>query len=335
MNASLIEMLTGGFSQRESLLDVPRAARDDSAQPYSTWCPKALAKIGPYPKVVASRSIQIRMQPKPPGMRLSQFELAPDRPLVAGIARWAVEQRSKVTGTVEDWPSEIGNRAADKWSILLNLADVIGGEWPKLAREAMVNLEQEADDAVSPDSRFLGMIRNYFQETGHSVAFTNELLDHLDSKKQPRDPKWTAKQLASYLSHFQIPTNLTVRRGNAVAKGYKLESLQTAFANLPPPPEPESAAVRSVPQIDERMNVVGHAPSPGERQPTPNAQELESQSCNPCNRVTDASHHLRSNLLPTDASRPTFFTTVDVTDVTHVTEPTRAAELETSFASHG
>ena len=45
-------------------------------------------------------------------------------------------------------PIELNDRAADNWRPLLAIADLAGGEWPQLAREAALILSGEAQDGA-------------------------------------------------------------------------------------------------------------------------------------------------------------------------------------------
>jgi hypothetical protein len=57
-------------------------------------------------------------------------------------ARWAQDHMDALSKADPKVPIEIRNdRHADNWRTLLSIADVIGGDWPKKARDAALKIE--------------------------------------------------------------------------------------------------------------------------------------------------------------------------------------------------
>ena len=61
-----------------------------------------------------------------------------------------------------DLPREIQDRAADNWEPLIAVADLAGGKWPRLAREAAVALVAAASDTSPALVLFSSQTRGRF-----------------------------------------------------------------------------------------------------------------------------------------------------------------------------
>jgi putative DNA primase/helicase len=119
-----------------------------AAGTYSTWAPKVIALIGSLPDTVQDRAISIRIQRKGPGEkveRLRQDELV-DMDLRARAAGWAAEHLDALSSANPAVPESLGDRQADCWRPLLALADILGEDWPRRARDAAVTLSRLADE---------------------------------------------------------------------------------------------------------------------------------------------------------------------------------------------
>jgi len=108
----------------------------------------ALAGLGWLPDTLLSRSIVIRMKRRHGGERIEPYRR---RLVEAGgwvlrdrIAAWASDASSSITWP--EMPDEITDRNADVWEPLIAIADVVGGPWPTLAREAGVTLVTESKE---------------------------------------------------------------------------------------------------------------------------------------------------------------------------------------------
>jgi putative DNA primase/helicase len=120
---------------------------------FSTWCPKALALIyrGPddLPPTVRGRSILIAMHRCPRGAVESirkdrlPLELAPLR---VQVASWVDAHRDELRDADPAVPDGLDARQADNWRPLLAIADLAGGDWPRLARLAAVALSPQEED---------------------------------------------------------------------------------------------------------------------------------------------------------------------------------------------
>jgi len=136
-------------------------------------------------------------------------------------------------------PAMAHNRLGDNWRPLFAIAEVAGGDWPQLARDAfakLTTLAVAARPSALHSHALLKAIRNVFVSTGHDRIHTHDLITALQTRSASNDPQlstitpqqitpmWLSHKLRS---HGIIPK--TIRMGSARAKGYCL-------ADFPPVP---------------------------------------------------------------------------------------------------
>ncbi|HMF07336.1 MAG TPA: DUF3631 domain-containing protein [Methylocella sp.] len=123
----------------------------------------ALAGIGWLPDTILSRSVIIRMRRRHAGEKVEPYrrrihasEGSAIRDMVAAWTRGFELQWPELPPGIED-------RSADVWEPLIAIADAIGGDWPKRARDAAVALVTAAKE-VEPSLgvRLLANIREVF-----------------------------------------------------------------------------------------------------------------------------------------------------------------------------
>ena len=117
------------------------------------------------PATLADRSIDIVLARRRPNEEIEPFRL--DRTasldqLARQLARWAKDNGEHVGDVDPVMPPGIYNRAADNWRPLLAIADMAGGRWPTLARQAAVIMVGGDVDEVSRTELLLADIRGIF-----------------------------------------------------------------------------------------------------------------------------------------------------------------------------
>src|SRR5262249_33118035 len=141
-------------------------------------------------------------------------------------------------------PCELNDRAQDFSEPLIAIADAAGGEWPKRARKAIVNLCGEQEDA-DPGVKLLQAINEVFNEMKADKLSTRELLERLVAKE---DGPWAAwfedalkhdklktagSRLAGKLKRYKIKPD-KLRFGEETANGYSRACFERAWKlNLP------------------------------------------------------------------------------------------------------
>ncbi len=237
---------------------------DREPHDFPTFCPKAIAGIGKLPDTVADRSIPIVLRRKARNETVKPFRRRDAEPEAAPLRdhceAWALQAGERLRAHRPDLPAELNDRQQDICEPLLAIADLAGGEWPKRARKALLELltgEAAADESIG--AKLLADCRAIFngEEQGEPEASasagpikdriaSHELIERLSALEARPWVEWgrgarpiTAPQLARQLGRFGIaPRNL--REGGAVMKGYLRSDFADAWARyLPSDPAPD------------------------------------------------------------------------------------------------
>lgn len=211
---------------------------------FSTWGPKALAGIGHLPETLMSRAVILTMRRKMKGESAENLR-HPDGEAFTRIkrqlARWSIDSGAVFAGLSPELEG-LNNRAADNWEPLLALADIAGGEWPKMARFTALHINGKEDEAPSLNEELLQDVKDAFDLLGTEKIYTADLLDALCKDEESawatynRGRPVTARQLSKRLGEFGIKPR-TVRAGFDTKKGYSLDQFKDAFTRyLPSPP---------------------------------------------------------------------------------------------------
>ena len=119
--------------------------------------------------------------------------------------------------------------------MLLAIADLAGGEWPELARQAAVTLSGERGESGSIGERLLERLHRLFRERQADRLSSAEICEFLIGLEgEPwrdygrNDKPITPNQVARLLKRFHV-TPRTIRVGDQTAKGYLLQDLEKVF----------------------------------------------------------------------------------------------------------
>jgi len=211
---------------------------------YSSWCPKAIATIGHLDDTLASRCIVVRMQRKMEGEQCERLKMLKATELKRQCARFVLDHADTITSADPAMPKALTNRAADIWEPLLALADLAGGHWPELARQAAEGLTMRAQQH-SPIGALLMDIAAMFIIADVDRLFSREIVGVLDLKP---DRPWGELRRGGKLNESWLATQLrpygirpgTMRIGDQVAKGYLLEDFKETFRRYVPRAEYEA-----------------------------------------------------------------------------------------------
>jgi hypothetical protein len=236
---------------------------------FSTFCPKMLAGLNSLPGTIASRSIPIRMQRKTRETQVERFRRKKVEPEAAKlrrrIAAWSKAQLKRLREIDPELPFELSDRQADGAEPLLAIAELVGGNWPQRARDALVKLctSSDAEDS-SLGVRLLCDIAELFSTTKVVKLRSQELVDKLtEIETSPwaecnYGKKLTTHGLAKLLKPFEIfPRNI---RFDAVTvkRGYRLAFFLDAWLRYAPAvPEGLVNDARTDAQLDKEESVTG------------------------------------------------------------------------------
>ncbi|WP_371791500.1 DUF3631 domain-containing protein [Streptomyces sp. NBC_01471] len=224
---------------------------NQQVQEFPSFCAVAVAGLGSLPDTILTRSVIIRMRRRARNERVEPFRQrvheSEGHALRDQLARWADSVRERVDGAFPQMPDEVTDRPADVWEPLLAVADAAGGDWPKRARQACVDLVNAAkvDDKGSVGIRLLTDLRDQVFN-GIDRLPTVAILDRLHSLDEapwadmggkPLDPRGLSKMLREYMTGDNAPIAArNIKAGTSVMKGYYATDLHDAWQRYCPPP---------------------------------------------------------------------------------------------------
>ena len=276
---------------------------------FATFGAIAIAGIGSLPDTIQDRSIVIPMRRKRPDENVERVRLkhlrAAAQLIKPRLARWAADHGEEVGAMEPELPRALHDRAADCWEPLLAIADLVGGEWPKRARQAALALSgSDAQEDEDVGVMLLIDIRHIFERRRTDRIRTQLLLEELCSFEERPWCEWKKGQplsprgLARLLGRFGVVPKPYRDSLNNVHKGYLLPSFEDAFGRYlggmvsetgdqkaPFPPDTPSVSVtRLQPSADNALNSnpIGYKNG--------SVTDRNGQGTAPlsaCNRVTD------------------------------------------------
>ncbi len=196
---------------------------------FSCWCPKLIARIGALPTTLADRCIVFRLHRKTadePCERLRKFSAGD---IMSKCLRFVLDHAEQIAAAEPDIPSELNDRAADIWEPLFVIADLAGGPWPQLARDAALGVAAASGDS-NPMAVLLFDVYMQFGFAETNRLFSSDLVARLNGyngrpwkdllRGKPIDDRWLARQLNPYGIR---PRNLRIN--GTQAKGYCQEDM--------------------------------------------------------------------------------------------------------------
>jgi hypothetical protein len=222
---------------------------ENAVMSFSCWCPKVISQIGRLPDTLADRCIIIRMQRKAPNEQCARLRDLDATSIKRQCARFVLDHQANIANAQPELPSSLSDRAAEIWEPLLALADLAGGHWPDLARQAAVHLSASAQHS-NPLASLLLDILLLFIEDGSDRLLSRDLVDSLNLRlyrpwaETLRGRELTEIQLAYQLRGYGVRPR-TMRKGNIRAKGYFKEDLNEVFRRYIPKAELQSLIAES------------------------------------------------------------------------------------------
>jgi len=229
---------------------------------FNAWTPKVLAAIGRMPRTIEDRSVIIRMERRTADERVEPLRF--DRiqeysHLCLKAARWVEDHAEEIRAADPAIPDEIrSDRARDNVRPLLAMADVIGGDLPRRARETLIahyRTDEMLDD--ERDTLILKDIEEIFRTRGASRLESQEIVRSLLGMP---DRPWVdyndgkplrEVDLAQELRKFGvIPRKWADRAGGKRRwrRGYLLRHLRDKFARYVSPQQSEPPPVPTKPR---------------------------------------------------------------------------------------
>lgn len=261
-------ILNAGFT-RDAAYVIRCVGDDHTPTRFNVWGAKALCGIGKIADTLADRSIPLRLRRKLTGERtvkIRHVDASAFAELGSKLARFAIDNREAVRTARPPEVEGLNDRANDCWEPLLAVAEVAGGDWPRIARLAAVSLHGQEEEAPSTGAELLASIRDAFDGKRANSLATATLLEALAEDEEAPWAAWnrgkpmSAHQLAKRLSEFGIkPT--TIRIGLRTPKGYKREQFEEAFGRYLSEDAPATTATTPQPSNYAAHSAFDHATS--------------------------------------------------------------------------
>jgi putative DNA primase/helicase len=208
---------------------------------YSCWCPKVMAAIGRLPETLADRCILITMQRKMPGEKCDRLRELDATQYQQRCAEFVQQHRDAIATARPEIPTVLNDRAADIWEPLLAIADLAGGDWPGLARQAAHKLSL-ADDDIPLIGYFLSDLRNWML-----IRKTDRILsrDIVATFNRLHDRPWQDLRRGRQINEYWLAAKMRelgirpkhLRFGDSIGRGYVIEDIESALRRYIPNPE--------------------------------------------------------------------------------------------------
>lgn len=203
---------------------------------FKVFGPVALAGIGELPGTLKDRSIIIRLKRAMKGEIQRMFDMRhidAEQVLCRKLARWCRDHYQQIKRIDPAMPESMYNRVADNWRPLFAIAQIAGGHWPKLVKDAALALNAENDD----DSIRVRLLADV------SAVFTAKCVDRISSAdlvnalNAIEDAPWSEydhgkpiskNKLSRLLKPFGVVSN-TIRLASGTPRGYHIEQFAESF----------------------------------------------------------------------------------------------------------
>ena len=222
---------------------------------YSCWCPKVMAAIGRLPETLADRCIVITMQRKMPGEKCERLRDLDATPYRQRCAEFVEHHRDAIAAARPEIPSALNDRAADIWEPLLAIADLAGGDWPQLARQAAQQLSAQ-DDELTPIGYFLADLRTWIVLNKRDRVLSRDIVA---SFNPVHNRPWEELRRGRELNEWWLGRHMRqlgvrpryIRVDDITGRGYLLDDIEAAFRRYVPKPDPTETS-NANPQLNPR-----------------------------------------------------------------------------------
>jgi putative DNA primase/helicase len=257
-------ILCGGFERNGYAEICEEVGGNYVPRRFSTFCPKAFGLIGKLTAVLMDRSIEISLRRKTTeeAKRLRRRDNDDHANLRRRCLRWAQDNTATLAAAAPALPSDLNDRALDIWEPLFAIAERVGGDWPKRARDAATVLS--GGDAASEERgvELLADIKAAFASREKDALTTKTLIAELCADEERPWATWNKgkpisdRQVAKLLKPFVIISEnvQTSETGEDQAKGYRLARFEDAFARYLGTPYPHMP-LGGGPEASNRPNV--------------------------------------------------------------------------------
>lgn len=231
-------LLNAGYRRGATVDRVVGEGKKMHVEDFPVFAATALAAIGDLPDTIESRAIIVPMRRRAPDEQVESFRRRKAEEAGTSIrdwlARWADAYGDLLAEAEPETPASVVDRAADIWEPLLAIADLVGGEWPALARQAAVVIVggRVAEDA-SVGVRLLADIQSVMSQDRVPSA---DLLGKLNGLEESGYGGWNdgkginARDLARRLKPYGIEPKVVRQPDGSTPRGYLREQFHDAWS---------------------------------------------------------------------------------------------------------
>jgi len=223
---------------------------DGEHQPvsYRTFAPVALAGVKTMPTSIADRAIPCPLQRKSKAEKTDKLRAKGARAHLHDLSRKLTRWAANAGGSLSDEPpipDELGDREGDISVPLLAIAEQAGGNWPRRARDGLLEAFRQAEMVGGGKSQLLADIKAVFDGTDldpQKPKSTDRLASETLCQRlaaiqtspwgeygKARKPI-TARQLARALQPFRIAPGTIRLADDKTPKGYFREKFRDAWS---------------------------------------------------------------------------------------------------------
>jgi hypothetical protein len=203
-----------------------------------------MASIGPLPDTLSNRCIIIPTERKISAETCDRLRNLDAKDLRRQCARFVLDNQAAIAAACPVPPAGLNDRAADIWEPLLALADLAGGDWPNLARQAALALTTGAQEN-NPKGSLLIDIFFTFAVNDTDRLFSRDLVEALSYH---RDSPWLDLTQGKTITELWLSQQLrpygirprTMRKNESQAKGYFKDDCTEAFRRYIPQSEKDA-----------------------------------------------------------------------------------------------
>jgi hypothetical protein len=240
-------LLNAGYERGIKAIRMQRAEGGFVKITYDPFCPKILAGIGRLPDTIVDRSIPILIHRKlktQPCQKYRRQDRAAAKLIHDVLETWSKDPELLKTlrESQPQMPESLTDRQEDIWEPLFAVADAIGGDVPRLAREAARVLCDNGEDELGYSAAQLFAIKKVVGEQDRISSA--DLIDGLSEddalpSRFLEDDKPNYKKIGHWLSKFiksygGKPAR-KLRFGEQTLMGYEAADLKQVFDRYCPP----------------------------------------------------------------------------------------------------
>ena len=284
-NEELRGIINAGHT-RDSAYVVRTVGDDFTPTRFSVWGAKALAGIGHLADTLMDRAIVLELRRKlshENAERLRHAEPELFDTLAEKLARFADDCRDDVRRARPELPASLNDRAQDNWEPLLAIADIAGGVWPTLGRNAAKKLSGADAPTMSTGTELLADIQEVFETAKVDKISTAQLIEALCSEDERpwatynRGKPISPRQVSKRLGEYGI-SSTTIRVGLETPKGFRRDMFDEAFSRyLVSTPLPSATTPQASSGAD--LGVADHSPRCGNVTQSETRKPLRHKAC--------------------------------------------------------